>query len=315
MGTERISSASLPALLAFAACLALGPSPAAAEGIGVVLLHAGSSWPGEFDRLRPQLEEAGYAVETPETCWAVHRLYGGTVDACLIDIDAAIAGLRQEGNDTIFLAGHDLGALNALYYADSHPELAGVVVWGPRRGGRGGSNVDVETATRLMNAGAGDKRADFSNGYVYSTPRALLSFRGPDSPLADEAELLTSLPVPLLWIDSNDSIGPRDPTPRFNMAPANALNTFIRSATDHFNMVYRSADDVVAWVGRVQAASRQQPTKRGAPAGALRSRDGDERFQLGGASIERGGCRATACAIDPTDQAVDQIGTPRFLVL
>jgi pimeloyl-ACP methyl ester carboxylesterase len=233
----------------------LASAAAHAAGIGVVLLHAGSSWPGQFENLGPRLEGAGFGQIAPQTCWSVNRLYGGTVEECQADIDKAIAALRDKGYDRIVLAGHDLGALVALYYADGHHDLAGVVVWGPRSGGRGGSDVDVENATRLVNAGAGDKRADFSNGYVYTTPRALLSFRGPDSPLADEEALLTKISAPLLWIDANDTVGPRDPTPRFNLAPATPLNTFIRSTTDHFAMVDKSADDLIAWLEKVKASA------------------------------------------------------------
>ncbi len=234
--------------------LALGAPKADAEGIGVVLLHAGGSWPGQFERLAPKLEEAGYGVAAPEACWSVHRNYAHTVDECLADVDSAIATLRGEGYDRFVVAGHDLGALNALYYADGHSDLAGVIVWGPYNGGRGGSDVDIEHATQLIDAGKGDERSEFSNGYILTTPRALLSFRGPDGPLADQEQLVSHISAPILWITSNDSIGPRDPTPTYNLAPATPLNVFIRSTTDHFSMVDKSAPDVIGWLDKVKAA-------------------------------------------------------------
>src|SRR5215468_10431040 len=107
--------------------------PAAAAGIGIVLLHARGSWPGFFDNIAPQLQAAGYKTAAPELCWSVHRQYSDTVDPCQKDIDTAVASLKAAGADQIVLAGHDLGALDAIYYSETHPGIAAVVAWEPRQ--------------------------------------------------------------------------------------------------------------------------------------------------------------------------------------
>ncbi len=229
-------------------------SPAKAEGIGVVLLHARGGVVTIFDNVGARIKEAGYGEIAPDVCWSRRRLYGGSLDECMADIDTAIATLREQGFDQVVVGGHAMGALAAMYYAGNH-SVAGVLAWGPQVGKLARIEEDRAEAVEAMEAGKGDDVMSFFRGRPIVTPRVLLSFEGLDSPLADQAGLVSHLSAPLLWIDSNDSIGPRDPTPIFNQAPEDPLNTFIRSTTDYFSMVDKSADDVIAWLDKLKAAN------------------------------------------------------------
>src|SRR5438105_15679282 len=170
--------------LTFAAPLAV-PATADAAGVGIVLLHLRGGWPGEFETIIPKLEAAGYATVAPEACWSVHRIYAGTVDECQSDIDVAISGLKAKGMDRIVIAGHDMGGMDAIYYAGTHPGLAGLIVWGPRVNIRLTGDDDLTNALAMVRAGNGGKKGNFNNGRMYASADALLSFEGPSSPFAD----------------------------------------------------------------------------------------------------------------------------------
>ncbi len=244
----------LALLAASALSSGLAVVPAAAEGVGVVLLHAWRGTPNQFLRVVPRYEEAGFGVVAPEMCWSRKRLYGGMLDDCMADIDKAITDLHDKGYDQVVVGGHAMGALVAMYYADSHP-VAGVLAMSPMLGKLALIEQDRDVANEAINSGSGDKPANFFNNTISVLPKVLLSFEGADGPLADEPTLVSHLSAPLLWIDANDSIGPRDPTPTFNLAPENALNTFIRSKTDYASLVELQVSDVIAWLDKIKAAS------------------------------------------------------------
>ncbi len=240
--------------LGVAMTIGLGLASASAAGIGVVLLHFRSGWPGEFDNIVPKLEAAGYATIAPEMCWSVHKIYASAIAQCQTEIDVAIAGLKGRGMDRIVLAGHELGGLDAALYASSHPELAGLIVWGPRSTVRSYQDEDLAVAAAMIAAGDGGKRGNFSNGRVYATADALLQFEGPSSPFSDPEALFSKVKTPLFWMAANDDLGPRDPSTRFALAQKTPLNTLVWSKTDQYSMVDVSIGDVIAWLDKLKAA-------------------------------------------------------------
>jgi hypothetical protein len=247
-------AACLALIAGLAAAAPLAVPAADAAGIGIVLLHARGSWPGQFDDIVPKLQAAGYMTIAPEACWSVHRIYQGTVDECQGDIDVAIAGLKGGGADRIVLAGNDMGAMDALYYAGTHSGIAGVVAWGPRVVIRFPGDTDLVDATAMVKAGNGDKHGNFNNGRMYATANQMLSWEGPNSVFADPDALVSKVSVPLLWMAANDDLGPRDPTDRFKRAPANPLSSLIWSTSDEFDMVDVSIDQTIAWLNKLKAA-------------------------------------------------------------
>jgi pimeloyl-ACP methyl ester carboxylesterase len=242
--------------LAFSAGLPL-PS-ASAAGIGVVLVHVRGGWPGAFDNVVPKIQAAGYPTIAPEMCWSVHKLYSGTIDECQGDIDVAIEGLKGRGVDKIVLAGHDLGGMDVVYYANRHPGVAGIIVWGPRANIRANGDEDLKVALAMVAAGEGTKHGNFNNGRMYATANALLTFEGPNSPFADPDALFKQLKVPLFWMAANDDTGTRDPSNRFKLAAPSRLNTLVWSKTDQYSMIDVSIGEVIAWLDRMKAAATPQ---------------------------------------------------------
>jgi pimeloyl-ACP methyl ester carboxylesterase len=251
----RRFTARLAALALAGIVTGLAAASASAAGIGVVLVHFRSSWPGEFDNIRPKLEAAGYATIAPEMCWSVHKLYSSDLHGCMGDIDVAIAGLKGRGADRIVLAGHDSGGMAAIYYATMHPELAGLIVWGPRANVRGSSDDDLKLALAMAAAGDGDKKGNFNNGRMWASANALLSFEGPDSPFGNPDAMLRKVAVPTFWMAANDDTGPRDPSARFDLVPKTPLNTIVWSRTDQYSMVDVSIAEVIAWLDKLKATA------------------------------------------------------------
>ena len=246
----------IAAALGLSLTLGLGVASSSAAGIGIVLMHARGSWPGQFDGVVPKLQAAGYMVVAPEMCWSVHRIYPAPVENCQGDIDTAIAGLKAAGADQIVVAGNDMGGMDALYYAGTHPGLAGVVALGPRVVIRLPGDSDLTDAYAMVKSGTGDQHGNFNNGRLYATANVLLSYEGPASVFADPQSLVSKVSVPLLWVAANDDLGPRDPTALFNYAKPNPLNTLVWSKSDEFSMVDVSIDEVLAWLAKLKAAAK-----------------------------------------------------------
>src|SRR6185295_10436755 len=162
---------------------------------------------------------------------------------------------KGRGMDRIVIAGHDMGGLDAIYYAGTHPGLAGLIVWGPRVNIRFTGDDDLATALAMVKAGNGDKKGNFNNGRLYATANALLSFEGPGSAFADIEGLIKKVSVPFFWMAANDDTGTRDPSSSFSLAQRTPLNTIVWSKTDQYSMVDVSIADVMAWLDKLKLSA------------------------------------------------------------
>ena len=260
--------------LLFALAVLNPPAPAAAQDrVGLVLLHGKLGWPmGEGParrraigaRLVSELKSAGYLVATPEMCWSDRRQFDRAYPDCLKEIDAVVAGLRQQGAVGIVVAGLSMGGNAAIAYGALHSDLLGVIGMSPaddpvakaRR--KPAIAEDVERARGLVTRGEGDKGdafADFNTGpqgffdmTVHTTPRIYLSFFAQDS-LANIAANAAKLAIPLLWV-----AGGSDPsqgaaiTDAFKQAPSHPLNRFVTVTGGHLDVPDAAATAVLDWI-------------------------------------------------------------------
>ncbi len=242
----------------------LATSPALAfDRIGVVLLHGKTGDPSQFASLADTLDETGYAVEAPEMCWSARRIYDEPLDACFVDVDAAIARLASDGFDGIVVGGHSLGGIAALAYAAGHPGLAGVIVLAPDGepadfNGHAAVAASVKKADALVKAGKGDVGGTFTDrvlGHdlpVKATPRAFLSFLGDESEL-NPAGLLPKLGAPLLWIAGTRNSSQRNAAALFKRAPANPLSRYVTVNADHLGTPDAATVTILDWLDRLAA--------------------------------------------------------------
>jgi pimeloyl-ACP methyl ester carboxylesterase len=240
-------------LAALSGVFAAAPA-AAADKIGVVMLHGGGSSGSQFDDVRPVIQQAGYRMVTPDMCWAQSRQYDKSAEGCLEDVDKAVARLKAEGFERIVIAGHSRGGIYAIYYAAHRPGLAGVIAMAPSGPptGMDSNNLSVAIAHRLIKEGRGDIVAQWGSGIneVWATPNAYLSWTGMESPLYDK-ELLPRLTAPILWVAGTRDGGQRFAAERYGFAPAHPLNALITVDADHFSTPDVAAHDLVKWLDRL----------------------------------------------------------------
>lgn len=244
-----------------AAAALIGPA-AAADRLGIVLLHGKEGMPGSQNlrSLTDSLTKAGLLLDRPEMCWSRQRIYDRAYPDCLKDIDAAMERLKSQGASVIVVAGQSLGANAAIAYGASRKNVAGIIGMAPahdpqRFGRRKSIAASLQRARALVAAGKGNVAvtfADINTGRDFSvktTPAIYLSFFSPDGPAALRANT-ARLQLPLLWI-----AGKADPTQdaaRQIFATArNPKNRYQTVATDHFRTPDASAGVILPWLKQI----------------------------------------------------------------
>jgi pimeloyl-ACP methyl ester carboxylesterase len=256
-----------------------GAGRAAGANIGVVLLHGKLGIPiGDVPPrgrtigagLVAALRRAHYLVATPEMCYSRRRQFDATYEACLRDVDAAIAGLKAHGANGIVIGGLSMGGNMAIAYAATHAGLLGVIGLSPaddptrKELEQPQLPAEIANAQALIAAGKGDVKTSFDDintgpqgtyaMTLTTTPRIFLSFEAVDS-LANIPATAARLTVPLLWVAGNaDPTQVGEPDFGFAKAPPNALNRYVEVSATHLEVADASTDAVLAWLAQVSAS-------------------------------------------------------------
>ena len=249
-------------LIALAALgFAAGPGAAAAETVGVVVMHgkdAKPSHPGVAPLARA-LASSGFLVDEPDLPWAERRGYDVDYERAMTEIDAAVARLKARGATAIVVAGHSLGANAAIGYGARRQGLKAVVALAP------GHVVDtpamreqfaesVARARALVAAGQGEESESFAdrNGGVtfqrHVRARVYLSYFDPEGPAAMSLNAAKES-APVLWVvGARDALAKLGPGYVFAKIPANPRNQYASVDADHMNTATEAAPLVVAWL-------------------------------------------------------------------
>jgi alpha-beta hydrolase superfamily lysophospholipase len=243
----------------------LAPTPAFASGkVGIVLLHGKTGTPNQLARLAAALQAAGFAVETPEMCWSKTRIFDQALPECLSEVDTATAKLKSEGDNAIVVGGTSQGAVAALAYGAAHADLAGIIAMAPAADPNDAAAFpkfakSIATAQALVQSGKGDAATIFSDLIsggdfvtVHATPKAFLSFHGPDSPVSTirnlTATTMPNLHMPVLWVAGTSDPSQKGAPKSFAALPHNAKSRYATVAADHAGTPDASADVVIAWL-------------------------------------------------------------------
>ena len=240
----------------------LAGSSAAADGIGIVLLHGKQGMPSSWNlsSLSGSLTNAGFLLERPEMCWSRRRIYDRTYSDCLNEIDAAVERLKSQGASVIIVAGQSLGANGAIAYGTSRKDVTGIIGMAPAHdpqqfGRRPSIAASLERARALIKTGKGNVPAAFADVNagrdfsVTTTPTIYLSFFAPDSP----ASLRVNTPrlrVPLLWIAGTADFTQNNSRPIFSTAQ-NPKNRYQTVNADHLRTPDASAVVILPWLKQV----------------------------------------------------------------
>lgn len=242
--------------------------PAAAQGerIGVVVMHGkGGSPTKHVADLAATLKDQGWLVANLEMPWSGRRDYDAPVSQAVAEVEAALAALRAQGAQKLFVAGHSQGGLFALYLGGKL-KVDGLIAIAP--GGSAASQLvrekladSVTEARRLVAAGKGDEKAslmDFESSRgtypIVVTPAIYLSWFEPTGAMNQSAALSKldpAIPV-LLIVPTRDYPGLlRLKQTTANALPPHPLTRLYEPNASHLEAPTASAPEIIRWVKAV----------------------------------------------------------------
>jgi len=239
--------------------IALAMPAAAAERLGIVLMHGKAGSPGRgIDGLAAQLEAAGYLVDRPEMCWSRARIYDKSYADCIAEIDEAVTRLRARGASAIVIAGQSLGGAAAIAYGARHAGLKGIIAIAPAHSPERMVHnptiaASLAQAQAMIAAGKGDERGNFIDVNVgapisvRARARDYASFFGTDS-IGVIPPNAAKLSAPLLYLAGNADRTQLGPDYAFAKAPPNPLNRYVTLASGHFDAPGAAAPAILAWL-------------------------------------------------------------------
>jgi esterase/lipase len=256
--------------LALAAGLASMSAAPAAESplpaIGIAIMHGKGGSPSKYVAgLASSLERNGYLVANLEMPWSGRRDYDVNVDAAIEEVQSALDTLRSRGANKLFVAGHSLGALFALYYAGQYP-VDGVIAIAP--GGSVSTPVfreklgeSVKLARSLVAEGKGNEKTrltDYEGAKgtypVITTPVAYLSWFDPDGAMSliKSAKLMNPR-VPVLYVAPKGDypILAKSKQVIFSAFPPHALTKLYEPDSTHLEAPSAARDEIFRWTSQV----------------------------------------------------------------
>lgn len=248
----------LPLLLGLAAPLA------AADKIGVVLMHGKLSTPSKpFNTLETKLEAGGILVDAPEMPWSAGRRYDRIYEQAMEEIAASVRRLRDRGASKIVVGGHSMGAAAALIYGARHP-VDGLLLLAPGHHPQSNSlrdcfDASVARARELAAAGKGNDKGEFNDFdasqtppafAIATTPRIYLSYFDPDG-FANTLVAAGKIPatVPVLWVDgTNENPGLKSYGQKVYGAIGSSASKHVEVTATHITVPRDSGAEVLAWL-------------------------------------------------------------------
>ena len=245
--------------------LGIGPvwGQAAAGTVGVVILHGKGGGPrGLVLPLAEALQARGMRVRNLAMPWSGRRHYDAGPESAQEQVARAIAELKREGAQRVFLVGHSQGGVFALHLAALLP-LAGVVALAP--GGNVASPVfethlgsERRLARELVAAGRGSDVqtfADFegSNGKNAVQARADVYWAWFDPQgVMNQERAIRAVPVnlPVLYVaPTGDFPALRRANPGlYSQLPSKALSRYAEPHASHTEAPTEAASLVGDWL-------------------------------------------------------------------
>lgn len=253
-------------LAALLLLLGLAPSLAAADKIGLVLMHGKLSSPSKpfFSELETKLAGRDILVDAPEMPWSANRRYDKSYEQAMEEIAASIKRLRDRGASKVVVGGHSMGAAAALIYGARHP-VDGLLLLAPghhpqSNSLRGRFAESVARARALAAAGKGDDKEEFNDFdasqtppafTISTTPRIYLSYFDPDG-IANTLVAAGKIPatVPVLWVDgTNENPGLKGYGQKVYAAIGSSASQHVEVTATHVTVLRDSSAEVLAWLG------------------------------------------------------------------
>ena len=245
---------------------AINPAPAAAAGIGIVIMHGKGGSPTKYvSGLASSLARDGYLVANLQMPWSGRREYDVNVDAAVEEVQSALDTLRSRGANKLFVAGHSLGALFALYYAGQH-SVDGVIALAP--GGSVSTPIfreelgeSVKLARTLVTEGKANEKTrftDYEGGRgtysVITTPVVYLSWFDPEGAMSlIKAAKAMNPGIPVLYVAPKGDypILLKSKQVIFSALPRHPLTKLYEPDSTHLDAPSASHDEILRWTSQV----------------------------------------------------------------
>lgn len=227
---RRIEAANNPvAVLAY--------EPRRARGVSIVAAHGYSSSKHNLDFLCSFLASHGYGVFSLD--FPGHKLgaSGGTlggVDDLIDAMRAAVAHARDAADGPIYVMGHSMGAMTALFVAAVEPDLAGTIAIATGHG-----------RPTSIDALAGKGVTDFRSSYVHGVTLPEL-VRGVDERFARALPRLAGRPQLYVAAMRDAMVSRSSVEELYRRAPD--PKTFIEIDSDHTYAGENARADVLQWL-------------------------------------------------------------------
>jgi esterase/lipase len=211
------------------------------RNVAIVAAHGYSSSKHNLDFLCGFLSTHGFTVFSLD--FPGHKLgaSGGTlrgVDDCIDAMRAAVRLARSQGDeDPIYLLGHSMGAMTAIFVAAHDETIAGLVALTTGYG-------RPTALDALRNKGV----SDFRSAYVEGVPLPQL-VEGIDERFADALPRLAGRPQLYVAARRDAMVSPRSVEDLYNRA--HEPKTFLVIDSDHTFAGDNAKGDVLQWLNRL----------------------------------------------------------------
>ena len=237
--------------------------------IGIVIMHGKGGSPNKHvDGLARALAAQGYLVANLEMPWSGRRDYDVGVSGAEEEVQSALAGLRRQGAQKVFVAGHSQGGAFAVYFAGKH-DIDGVIAIAP--GGDTGSPLfrdklgeSLVRARQAVAEGKGEEKLSLldyegSRGTtpIIASAATYVGWFDPQGAMNLARTALALKPqTPVLWIVAKNDYPAlrRVNLPLFRRLAPNPLNELYEPNSSHLDAPAASTEEMLRWTREVATA-------------------------------------------------------------
>lgn len=251
----------IAAVMMLTGCNTIKPIPNG-EKIGVVLMHGKGGTTQWVDPLGSSLRSAGVQVDVPDMAWHRDRIYDKTFDEAMAEIKSHVVKMKSKGVQSVYVAGHSLGAIAAAGYGARYDDVQGIILLAPGHftawwGFHRHFVDDLSKAESMIKSGKGNEESSFSDsnmGKSYTRHITANVFKSwfSDTGPAEFVSNMTNIKrgIPVLYVAGSQDRNPQTQNREyaFDKAPTNSKSKFVIIASDHLDVPRKADEVVIEWL-------------------------------------------------------------------
>lgn len=230
--------------------------------IGVVLMHGKGGDTQWVAPLASSLRSAGVKVDIPNMAWHRKRIYDKTFDEAMAEVNNYVSRMKSEGVQTVYVAGHSLGAVAAAGYGARYDDIQGLILLAPGHftawpGFHRRFVDDLSKADSMINSDKGDEKSSFGDINAGKRKTRTITANVFKSWFADTgpAEFVSNMTnikggIPILYVAGSQDRIPqtKNSAYAFDNAPSNSKSKFIIIESGHLDVPRKADEVVIEWL-------------------------------------------------------------------